>query len=175
MKNYLVSMLLLVACVCASCEPIKIKGEIDKVNLSKEDTEKLDAIFQYVKETQVYDILSQDYEKHYDDEDYSYYGGLAFMVKSEQELRELAPVDMELPKIDFANHSLVWCVFRSSTSQTNVESFRLIVDENGEATAIVRHRTASFDCMVGEHCTYAVFDIPSNTINKISSDVKHLR
>ena len=79
MKNYLVSMLLLVACVCASCEHTEIKGEIDKVNLSKDDTEKLDAIFQYVKETQVYDILKQDYDKHYDDEDYSYYGGLAFI------------------------------------------------------------------------------------------------
>lgn len=175
MKNYLMSMLLLVACVCASCEPTEIKGEIDKVNLSKDDTEKLDAIFQYVKETQVYDILKQDYDKHYDDEDYSYYGGLAFIVKSEQELRELAPADMELPEIDFMNYSLVWCVFRSSTSQTNVESFRLIVDENGEATAIVRHRTASIDCMIGKHCTYAVFDIPSNTIKKISSDVEHLR
>ena len=175
MKNILMSILLVVACVCVSCEPTEIPGVIDKVKLSKSDKEKLDAIFQYVRATQAYDILNKYDEMYESNEDYSYYGGLAFMVKSEQELRELAPADMELPKIDFMNHSLVWCVFRSSTSQTNVESFRLIVDENGEATAIVRHRTASFDCMVGEHCTYAVFDIPSNTIKKISSDVEHLR
>ena len=51
MKNILMSILLVVACVCVSCEPTEITGVIDKVNLSKSDKEKLDAIFQHVGAT----------------------------------------------------------------------------------------------------------------------------
>ena len=169
MKSFLMSILLVVACVCVSCEPTVIDGEIDKVKLSKSDKEKLDAIFQYVKETQAYGILQQL------DPEYRYLAGFPFVVKSEQELRKLAPADMELPKIDFTNHSLVWCIFRSGTSQTDIKSFRLLVKEKGEATVIVRHRTTSADCAIGTHCPYAVFDIPSSAIEDISADVKSIR
>jgi hypothetical protein len=170
MKNILMSILLVVACVCVSCEPTEITGEIDKVKLSKSDKEKLDAIFQHVRATQAYDILN----KYESNEDYSYYGGVAFMVKSMQELRDLAPEDMEIPEIDFEQHSLCWCVFRSATSQTNIKSIRLIVQRGGDAILKVRHETTSFDCMIGEHCAYGVFDIPTDAIWKITSDAKHL-
>ena len=174
MKNILMSILLVVACVCVSCEPTEITGVIDKVNLSKSDKEKLDAIFQHVRETQAYDILKKYDEMYESNEDYSYYGGVAFMVKSMQELRDLAPEDMEIPEIDFEQHSLCWCVFRSATSQTNIKSIRLIVQREGDAILKVRHETTSFDCAIGEHCAYGVFDIPTAAIRKITSDAKHL-
>ena len=174
MKNILVSILLVVACVCVSCEPTEITGVIDKVKLSKSDKEKLDAIFQHVRATQAYDILNKYDEMYESNEDYSYYGGVAFMVKSMQELRDLAPEDMEIPEIDFEQHSLCWCVFRSATSQTNIKSIRLIVQREGDAILKVRHETTSFDCAIGEHCAYGVFDIPTDAIWKITSDAKHL-
>ena len=174
MKNILMSILLVVACVCVSCEPTEITGVIDKVKLSKSDKEKLDAIFQHVRATQAYDTLNKYDEMYESDEDYSYYGGVAFMVKSMQELRDLAPEDMEIPEIDFEQHSLCWCVFRSATSQTNIKSIRLIVKSGGDAILKVRHETASFDCAIGEHCAYGVFDIPTDAIWKITSDAKHL-
>lgn len=174
MKNILMSILLVVACVCVSCEPTEITGVIDKVKLSKSDKEKLDAIFQYVRATQAYDILHKYDEMYESNEDYSYYGGVAFMVKSMQELRDLAPEDMEIPEIDFEQHSLCWCVFRSGTSQTNIKSIRLIVQRGGDAILEVRHETTSIDCMIGEHCAYGVFDIPTDAIWKITSDAKHL-
>lgn len=174
MKNILMSILLVVACVCVSCEPTEITGEIDKVKLSKSDKEKLDAIFQHVRATQAYDILHKYDEMYESNEDYSYYGGVAFMVKSMQELRDLAPEDMEIPEIDFEQHSLCWCVFRSATSQTNIKSIRLIVQRGGDAILKVRHETTSFDCAIGEHCAYGVFDIPTDAIWKITSDAKHL-
>ena len=173
MKNILMSILLVVACVCVSCEPTEIPRVIDKVKLSKSDKEKLDAIFQHVRETQAHDILHK-YDEMYESEDYSYYGGVAFMVRSMQELRDLAPEDMEIPEIDFEQHSLCWCVFRSGTSQTNIKSIRLIVQREGDAILKVRHETTSFDCAIGEHCAYGVFDIPTDAIWKITSDVKHL-
>ena len=174
MKNILVSILLVVACVCVSCEPTEITGEIDKVKLSKSDKEKLDAIFQHVRATQAYDILNKYDEMYESNEDYSYYGGVAFMVKSMQELRDLAPEDMEIPEIDFEQHSLCWCVFRTATSQTNIKSIRLIVKRGGDAILKVRHETTSIDCAIGEHCAYGVFDIPTDAIWKITSDAKHL-
>lgn len=174
MKNILMSILLVVACVCVSCEPTEITGEIDKVKLSKSDKEKLDAIFQHVRATQAYDILHKYDEMYESNEDYSYYGGVAFMVKSMQELRDLAPEDMEIPEIDFEQHSLCWCVFRSATSQTNIKSIRLIVKRGGDAILKVRHETTSIDCAIGEHCAYGVFDIPTDAIRKITSDAKHL-
>ena len=174
MKNILVSILLVVACVCVSCEPTEITGVIDKVKLSKSDKEKLDAIFQHVRATQAYDILNKYDEMYESNEDYSYYGGVAFMVKSMQELRDLAPEDMEIPEIDFEQHSLCWCVFRTATSQTNIKSIRLIVQTGGDAILEVRHETTSFDCAIGEHCAYGVFDIPTDAIWKITSDAKHL-
>ena len=174
MKSFLMSILLVVACVCVSCEPTVIDGEIDKVKLSKSDKEKLDAIFQHVGATQVYDILKKYDEMYESNEDYSYYGGVAFMVKSMQELRDLAPEDMEIPEIDFEQHSLCWCVFRSATSQTNIKSIRLIVQRGGDAILKVRHETTSIDCAIGEHCAYGVFDIPTDAIWKITSDAKHL-
>ena len=174
MKNILVSILLVVACVCVSCEPTEITGVIDKVKLSKSDKEKLDAIFQHVRATQAYDILNKHDEMYESNEDYSYYGGVAFMVKSMQELRDLAPEDMEIPEIDFEQHSLCWCVFRSGTSQTNIKSIRLIVKRGGDAILKVRHETTSIDCAIGEHCAYGVFDIPTDAIRKITSDAKHL-
>ena len=175
MKNILKSILLVVACVCVSCEPTEITGVIDKVKLSKSDKEKLDAIFQHVKATQAYDILNRRYDEMYEsNEDYYYYGGVAFMVKSMQELRDLAPEDMEIPEIDFEQHSLCWCVFESGTSQTNIKSIRLIVKRGGNAILKVRHETTSIDCMIGEHCAYGVFDIPTDAIWKITSDAKHL-
>ena len=174
MKNILVSILLVVACVCVSCEPTEITGVIDKVKLSKSDKEKLDAIFQHVRATQAYDILNKYDEMYESNEDYSYYGGVAFMVKSMQELRDLAPEDMEIPEIDFEQHSLCWCVFRTATSQTNIKSIRLIVKSGGDAILKVRHETTSFDCAIGEHCAYGVFDIPTDAIWKITSDAKHL-
>ena len=170
MKNILMSILLVVACVCVSCEPTEITGVLDKVKLSKSDKEKLDAIFQHVGATQVYDILHKYDEMYKSNEDYSYgYGGFAFMVKSMQELRDLAPEDMEIPEIDFEQHSLCWCVFRSATSQTNIKSIRLIVKRGGNAILNVRHESASIDCMIGEHCAYGVFDIPTDAIRKITS------
>ena len=169
MKNILMSILLVVACVCVSCEPTEIPGVIDKVKLSKSDKEKLDAIFQQVRATQAYDILNKYDEMYESNEDYSYYGGVAFMVKSMQELRDLAPEDMEIPEIDFEQHSLCWCVFRSGTSQTNIKSIRLIVQTGGDAILEVRHETTSFDCAIGEHCAYGVFDIPTDAIRKITS------
>ena len=174
MKNILMSILLVVACVCVSCEPTEITGEIDKVKLSKSDKEKLDAIFQHVRATQAYDILNKHDEMYESNEDYSYYGGVAFMVKSMQELRDLAPEDMEIPEIDFEQHSLCWCVFRTATSQTNIKSIRLIVQRGGDAILKVRHETTSIDCAIGEHCAYGVFDIPTDAIWKITSDAKHL-
>ena len=174
MKNILMSILLVVACVCVSCEPTEIPGVIDKVKLSKSDKEKLDAIFQQVRATQAYDILNKYDEMYESNEDYSYYGGVAFMVRSMQELRDLAPEDMEIPEIDFEQHSLCWCVFRSGTSQTNIKSIRLIVQTGGDAILEVRHETTSFDCAIGEHCAYGVFDIPTDAIWKITSDAKHL-
>ena len=175
MKNILMSILLVVACVCVSCEPTEITGVIDKVNLSKSDKEKLDAIFQHVGATQAYDILHKYDEIYKSNEDYSYgYGGVAFVVKSMQELRDLAPEDMEIPEIDFEQHSLCWCVFRTATSQTNIKSIRLIVKRGGDAILKVRHETTSIDCMNGEHCAYGVFDIPTDAIWKITSDAKHL-
>ena len=174
MKNILVSILLVVACVCVSCEPTEITGVIDKVKLSKSDKEKLDAIFQHVRATQAYDILNKYDEMYESNEDYSYYGGVAFMVKSMQELRDLAPEDMEIPEIDFEQHSLCWCVFRTATSQTNIKSIRLIVKRGGDAILKVRHETTSIDCAIGEHCAYGVFDIPTDAIWKITSDAKHL-
>lgn len=174
MKNILVSILLVVACVCVSCEPTEITGVIDKVKLSKSDKEKLDAIFQHVRATQAYDILNKHDEMYESNEDYSYYGGVASMVKSMQELRDLAPEDMEIPEIDFEQHSLCWCVFRSATSQTNIKSIRLIVQRGGDAILKVRHETTSIDCAIGEHCAYGVFDIPTDAIWKITSDAKHL-
>ena len=174
MKNILVSILLVVACVCVSCEPTEITGVIDKVKLSKSDKEKLDAIFQHVRATQAYDILNKYDEMYESNEDYSYYGGVAFMVRSMQELRDLAPEDMEIPEIDFEQHSLCWCVFRSATSQTNIKSIRLIVKRGGDAILKVRHETTSIDCAIGEHCAYGVFDIPTDAIWKITSDAKHL-
>ena len=170
MKNILMSILLVVACVCVSCEPTEITGVIDKVNLSKSDKEKLDAIFQHVGATQAYDILHKYDDIYKSNEDYAYgYGGVAFVVKSMQELRDLAPEDMEIPEIDFEQHSLCWCVFRSATSQTNIKSIRLIVKRGGNAILKVRHETASIDCMIGEHCVYGVFDIPTDAIRKITS------
>ena len=174
MKNILMSILLVVACVCVSCEPTEIPGVIDQVKLSKSDKEKLDAIFQHVRKTQAHDILHKYDEMYESNEDYSYYGGVAFMVKSMQELRDLAPEDMEIPEIDFEQHSLCWCVFRSATSQTNIKSIRLIVQRRGDAILKVRHETTSFDCAIGEHCAYGVFDIPTDAIWKITSDVKRL-
>ena len=175
MKNILMSILLVVACVCVSCEPTEITGVIDKVKLSKSDKEKLDAIFQQVRATQAYDILHKYDEIYKSNEDYSYgYGGVAFVVKSMQELRDLAPEDMEIPEIDFEQHSLCWCVCRSATSQTNIKSIRLIVKSGGDAILEVRHETTSIDCMIGEHCVYGVFDIPTDAIWKITSDAKHL-
>ena len=174
MKNILMSILLVVACVCVSCEPTEIPGVIDKVKLSKSDKEKLDAIFQQVRATQAYDILNKYDEMYESNEDYSYYGGVAFMVKSMQELRDLAPEDMEIPEIDFEQHSLCWCVFRSATSQTNIKSIRLIVKRGGDAILKVRHETTSINCAIGEHCAYGVFDIPTDAIWKITSDAKHL-
>lgn len=174
MKNILVSIMLVVACVCVSCEPTEITGVIDKVKLSKSDKEKLDAIFQHVRATQAYDILNKYDGMYESNEDYSYYGGVAFMVKSMQELRDLAPEDMEIPEIDFEQHSLCWCVFRSGTSQTNIKSIRLIVQRGGDAILKVRHETTSIDCAIGEHCAYGVFDIPTDAIWKITSDAKHL-
>ena len=174
MKNILVSILLVVACVCVSCEPTEITGVIDKVKLSKSDKEKLDAIFQHVRATQAYDILNKYDEMYESNEDYSYYGGVAFMVRSMQELRDLAPEDMEIPEIDFEQHSLCWCVFRTATSQTNIKSIRLIVKRGGDAILKVRHETTSIDCAIGEHCAYGVFDIPTDAIWKITSDAKHL-
>ena len=174
MKNILVSILLVVACVCVSCEPTEITGVIDKVKLSKSDKEKLDAIFQHVRATQAYDILNKYDEMYESNEDYSYYGGVAFMVKSMQELRDLAPEDMEIPEIDFEQHSLCWCVCRTATSQTNIKSIRLIVKRGGDAILKVRHETTSIDCAIGEHCAYGVFDIPTDAIWKITSDAKHL-
>jgi hypothetical protein len=177
MKNILMSILLVVACVCVSCEPTEITGVIDKVKLSKSDKEKLDAIFQHVQATQAYDILHKYDEMYKSNEDYSQYGGhggVAFMVKSMQELRDLAPEDMEIPEIDFEQHSLCWCVFRSATSQTNIKSIRLIVQRGGDAILKVRHETTSDDCSMGEHCAYGVFDIPTDAIWKITSDAKHL-
>ena len=174
MKNILKSILLVVACVCVSCEPTEITGEIDKVKLSKSDKEKLDAIFQHVKATQAYDILNRRYDEMYESNEDYYYGGVAFMVKSMQELRDLAPEDMEIPEIDFEQHSLCWCVFESGTSQTNIKSIRLIVKRGGNAILKVRHETTSIDCMVGEHCAYGVFDIPTDAIRNITADAKHL-
>lgn len=175
MKNILMSILLVVACVCVSCEPTEITGEIDKVKLSKSDKEKLDAIFQHVRATQVYDILHKYDEMYESNKDYSYgYRGIAFMVRSMQELRDLAPEDMEIPEIDFEQHSLCWCLFRTGTSQTNIKSIRLIVKRRGDAILKVRHETTSIDCAEGVHCAYGVFDIPTDAIWKITSDVKRL-
>ena len=116
MKNYfLMSILLVVACVCASCEPNSEEpinyqeGEVSQVELSIEDKETLDQIFQYVESTKADDLLHEAGARC-----------IPFIVRSKKDLQQLAPKGVQVPNLDLEKYSLVWCVYESPYLEAKV-------------------------------------------------------
>ena len=168
MKNYfLMSILLVVACVCASCEPNSEKpinyqeGEVSQVELSIADNETLDQIFQHVESTKADDLLHEAGARC-----------IPFIVRSKKDLQQLAPKGVQVPNLDFEKYSLVWCVYESPYLEAKVTSYRMFMQKDGVAQLNVDYKCTSFCAAFGENCHYALFNIPSDAIKFINVDLQ---